>query len=668
MMPDLATAACMAPGAARLVLDDSADGISRVTWTPSISRSASATLGGMGEDEIMVDYDLDRLGPREFEHLIQALALKYLGAGVQVFGDGPDGGREATFTGPVSFPVGQGMELWNGHGVIQAKHRRRPEGPGRDADWLIAQLRTEFANWRRDDSGRATMRDLPDYFLLVTNVRLSPVAGGGGLDKLANAMRDDGEEVGLKDWFVWHADQICRMLDDAPNIRQAYAGFLTTGDILTSLDNGLARMADETTYHIGVGVPGWRRQFCKAYDDLCQEADVGLPATTVYSVGPGVVQYLGPAGSTGGWVLCALPQEQPVAVADAIWESLHEVGRGAPDGDALSAVGLPKINQDSAKSARVIDAHATRVELAGGRWGPGRLVRADTEKDWAWEPIPTFSSNMTRASRNWLGGSPPPQLRVRAVATLPLANADAWEITPERRKELALTLPFSDLAGEVTMLSARRGADLRPGRWQLGPNPNARDRASYSSAVTSPNGRLALTCEVMVALPDAFESGVVTCTELRVEDSTVWAESLRSQDSLTSGEGLRLSLAELCMFLTVAWQTTTEILPKLIASDPIRTPWAGAPTVELQLSTEHRHDTGIPRLLRDMVDLAPFGDTDRDQLTAMAVTITTPMRMAHAARTKLTRQAVAHMGRDFGFLDATEACLQSSADTVVGHD
>ena len=43
-----------------------------------------------------MDYDLNRLGFREFEHLIQALVLKHLGNGVQVFGDGPDGGQSST--------------------------------------------------------------------------------------------------------------------------------------------------------------------------------------------------------------------------------------------------------------------------------------------------------------------------------------------------------------------------------------------------------------------------------------------------------------------------------------------------------------------------------------------------------------------------------------------
>lgn len=49
-----------------------------------------------------MDYDLDRLGSPEFEHLIQGLCLSQLGARVRMFGNGPDGGREATFEAPGS--------------------------------------------------------------------------------------------------------------------------------------------------------------------------------------------------------------------------------------------------------------------------------------------------------------------------------------------------------------------------------------------------------------------------------------------------------------------------------------------------------------------------------------------------------------------------------------
>ena len=46
----------------------------------------------------MGDYNLSGLNPREFEHLVQALALAVIAPGVMPFGDGPDGGRSALYT------------------------------------------------------------------------------------------------------------------------------------------------------------------------------------------------------------------------------------------------------------------------------------------------------------------------------------------------------------------------------------------------------------------------------------------------------------------------------------------------------------------------------------------------------------------------------------------
>ena len=37
----------------------------------------------------MTDYALTRLSHRSFEHLVQALAVKIIGPGIVVFGDGP---------------------------------------------------------------------------------------------------------------------------------------------------------------------------------------------------------------------------------------------------------------------------------------------------------------------------------------------------------------------------------------------------------------------------------------------------------------------------------------------------------------------------------------------------------------------------------------------------
>ena len=54
-----------------------------------------------------MDYDLSRLDARDFEHMIQGLAASAIGPGILMFGDGPDGGREATFEGRTDFPTAQ---------------------------------------------------------------------------------------------------------------------------------------------------------------------------------------------------------------------------------------------------------------------------------------------------------------------------------------------------------------------------------------------------------------------------------------------------------------------------------------------------------------------------------------------------------------------------------
>lgn len=71
----------------------------------------------------MTDFNLHGLADRSFEQLIQSLALKVIGPNVVVYGDGPDGGREATFDGKVSYP--SAADRWEGYGVIQAKFLQR---------------------------------------------------------------------------------------------------------------------------------------------------------------------------------------------------------------------------------------------------------------------------------------------------------------------------------------------------------------------------------------------------------------------------------------------------------------------------------------------------------------------------------------------------------------
>jgi len=88
-----------------------------------------------------MEYDLSRLSSRSFEQLVQALAMRYFGPGVVVFGDGPDGGREATYKGNSTFePHGK---AWDGYTVLQAKFRQRPLGTEKDVPWALGELKAE---------------------------------------------------------------------------------------------------------------------------------------------------------------------------------------------------------------------------------------------------------------------------------------------------------------------------------------------------------------------------------------------------------------------------------------------------------------------------------------------------------------------------------------------
>ena len=89
---------------------------------------------------------VDGAGPHAFEQLAAALSLKVLGAGVEAFGSGPDGGREATYEGPVNWSAttGFGSDSWDGYVVIQAKQREPPADPQSNAVWLRKQIEAEF--------------------------------------------------------------------------------------------------------------------------------------------------------------------------------------------------------------------------------------------------------------------------------------------------------------------------------------------------------------------------------------------------------------------------------------------------------------------------------------------------------------------------------------------
>lgn len=302
----------------------------------------------------------------------------------------------------------------------------------------------------------------------------------------------------------------------------------------------------------------------------------------------------------------------------------------------------------------MVDTDATSVELTGGHWGKGKLVRATGETAWRWEPAVRFSMDMTRAVGYWTADLAAQQLRLRAVATLPRADASELAISSQNRLALEQALPDSDLARAVTELSRRRGAYLHVTAWNRGPNHNALDALSYSGVIAAPDGQTALSAEVMMALPNnTMNSALVTCAEVRIEDLAAWAAALAAAGA-PPRQDLRLSMEEVAEFFAVAWQTATEKLAAVVAANAASVLWADPPTVELRLTAERRYDS-TPRpqpMLDDYIDMDSLGHSDRGQLREMAVTITTPQHPEQSDRRNQTRDALVYMAHQFGFLEA----------------
>ncbi|KIR65248.1 NACHT domain-containing protein [Micromonospora haikouensis] len=173
----------------------------------------------------MADYAWERLSPRQFEHIVQALTVRYFGATALIWGDGPDGGREATFEGLLRDPC-TGEEK-TGYLVVQAKFLQRPH-PDTAAQqaWAARHLRSELSAYEKSPSRR-----IPDAYIYATNAVLSP-SSGGGKDKVVGLLAGFRERYGLLFAVPWDYDQLGAMLDESDGLSTKYRWLITPGELL----------------------------------------------------------------------------------------------------------------------------------------------------------------------------------------------------------------------------------------------------------------------------------------------------------------------------------------------------------------------------------------------------------------------------------------------------
>lgn len=180
----------------------------------------------------MSSYDLTKLDPGSFEHLVNLLALRVLGTGHTGFGPGSDGGRDGYFEGSAPYP--SATDRWSGHWYIQSKFHA-PHLSKNPQKWLLQQIAAEISIFQ----DRGSRRTWPDIWIVATNIDPSGAAQTGSFDaarKLVNEARPDL----AKRFHIWGGRKILDLLSLHKTVAEYYYHFLTPGQVLAAVFNHLS--------------------------------------------------------------------------------------------------------------------------------------------------------------------------------------------------------------------------------------------------------------------------------------------------------------------------------------------------------------------------------------------------------------------------------------------
>lgn len=265
---------------------------------------------------------------------------------------------------------------------------------------------------------------------------------------------------------------------------------------------GIAAAAGQP--RIRPGQPRNEAAFGPVYAAAGGFAFLGEALGEVYEDGPGLVQNFsgGPDGEPG--VICALYDEVPAAVAQEVWNALRAVGRGDSSGGTIN-VGFPAADQ--AGEFAFIDAKTSKIELAGGKWGPGHLLRA-AEGRWRWRPHVNFDSHAYQDQDTWSMRREVMDLRLRVAARIPFVAKNS-RITGIGRSRMLAALTATGLTEMLAALAVRYGVEPGELSWRETAEPTGYNdtlRASYQYAITGPDGRAALHASLWLTLPHGYEA------------------------------------------------------------------------------------------------------------------------------------------------------------------
>jgi hypothetical protein len=605
----------------------------------------------------MVD-DLSGLGPRGFERMCQALTVHALGAGVDVFGEGPDGGREASFHGKLTYP--NLAEPWHGYGVVQAKSKSKITGTGADLGWLRRQIKAELDAWSDPNKKRVLDGQLPEFLIFATNVTLSAAPGTGGKDRIDALIRSYAPALGLKGWRVWDGTTISTLLDSYPDVRQSFSALITSNEVLAAMHAKLTSPPSPVRIDVVLpqsrirpGQPGHEAAFEPVYEAAGGADVLGEAMGEVRDEGPGWVQHFsgGPHGESA--VLVALYGKRVIAVAREVWNELCSIGGEVPNSGVVG-VGFPAAARPD--QGPLITSDSRSVELAGGKWGRsgrGRLVRSAGQRP-VWQVEIVFDSEAVSDRDSWMANQTDRRdLRVRVAGRIPLAVED-WRITDTGRDRMLAAVEQTGINTAFNLLADRYGLGSRVSGWRevgQGDGPNNSRFASYHLTASSGGGLPAVSIFLWFALPAGLEHMLRCAVDLRVDFSALQSAADTPSPAQIPDE-LRVTQAELTEFFVCAWQVATMTLPLTATTDDlIHVQPAGAPRLELYIQSERPEIGGSDRTVRtlDMVSLSSFGAPRSGQARDLSAGITAPLGLPKGQIASLVAEALDRMTTDAGF-------------------
>ncbi|WP_326948643.1 hypothetical protein OG439_07600 [Amycolatopsis sp. NBC_01307] len=412
--------------------------------------------------------------------------------------------------------------------------------------------------------------------------------------------------------------------------------------------NNAVPTATERPVEVGEGTDSrTRREFEEAFRRAGGEGRLGRPIALVAENELGRIQCFTGTGD-GSVLICALYGQKAVAVSEAVWDDVVSVP-GHPF-QGLQAVGFPLAQTD------YIPADATAVEVGGGEWGRGLVVRPEVR----WEPRPRVVMEASQARL-----MPPVEvadLTVRAIALLPWDLAeDGFEITREIRRRLERALPRMKLGTMLPLLSSRRGGSVAALDWirptGFGVHQSGR-AALYDSVLTTRHGEVAARTSVRLILPAGRERIVRVFAEFQVNLET-WQVALASA---TGAADFRITAAEIAELWQAAWEAAVVVVPGVLVDDPAAVPLMAPPVVELQVKSDDPREYGPGELLRlvtltKVVDLSVFGTSADTLAREGALTVVAPVGFDHESRRQLTVTALTRLARAWGYVDADESDL-----------